>query len=181
MDDILKFIGSVHPYDSLPRDELSRVAAAFVAREWAEGAKVYRAGETLDGLYLIEGASVEITDPNGELVSILGRANSFGERGLLSARHLHDTEVLLREDATQRAHEPELRHQDVEDLLELSFGERARPPIPSAEGILDARRYVREASAVQERARIGIQRRFAAILAVGEDDDLSVGEGRTPD
>ena len=84
MDDILKFIASVHPYDSLPRDELSRVAAVFVARDWAEGAKVYRAGETLDGLYLIEGASVEITDPNGELVSILGRANSFGERGLLS-------------------------------------------------------------------------------------------------
>ena len=84
MDDILKFIASVHPYDALPRDELTRVAAAFVARDWPEGAKVYRAGETLDGLYLIEGASVEITDPNGELVSILGRANSFGERGLLS-------------------------------------------------------------------------------------------------
>ncbi|WBU59125.1 DUF294 nucleotidyltransferase-like domain-containing protein [Paracoccus albus] len=84
MDEVIKFIASVHPYDSLEKDALIRVADAFVATDWAKGQTVYRYGDRLDGLFLIEGASVEITDRNDELVSILGRGNSFGERGLLA-------------------------------------------------------------------------------------------------
>lgn len=83
MDDAALFIASLHPYDSLPKAELARVAAAFQRRHWPEGAVVYRLGDRLDGLFLIEDAGVEITDRNGELVSILGRGNSFAERGLL--------------------------------------------------------------------------------------------------
>ena len=83
MDETALFIASLHPYDSLPKDELARVAAAFLRRDWPEGAVVYRFGDRLGGLYLIEDAGVEITDRNGELVSILGRGNSFAERGLL--------------------------------------------------------------------------------------------------
>ncbi|TKW67015.1 MAG: CBS domain-containing protein [Paracoccus denitrificans] len=84
MDETALFIASQHPYDALPKADLARVAAAFQRRGWPEGAVVYRFGEQLDGLYLIEDAGVEITDRNGQVVSVLGRGNSFAERGLLS-------------------------------------------------------------------------------------------------
>ena len=58
MDETALFIASLHPYDSLPKDELARVAAAFLRRDWPEGAVVYRFGDRLGGLYLIEDAGV---------------------------------------------------------------------------------------------------------------------------
>lgn len=83
MDDTALFLASLHPYDSLPKEDLARVLAAFQRRDWPEGAVVYRVGDRLDGLFLIEDAGVEIADRNGQVVSILGRGNSFAERGLL--------------------------------------------------------------------------------------------------
>jgi len=87
MDDgqqrILAFLETVHPYDSLPRDELARVASSFSRKEFPAGAEVYHAGEPLPGVYLIKQGAVEVFDPLGELVSLLGPRNSFGERGFL--------------------------------------------------------------------------------------------------
>ena len=98
----LRFLESVHPYDALPQDELARVAGSFGRREAAPGAMVYRAGDRLAGLYLIERGAVEITDQNGVQVSLLGARNSFGERGLArdgramtTAKSLEDTELLV--------------------------------------------------------------------------------------
>jgi CBS domain-containing protein len=87
MDDaqhrILAFLETVHPYDSLPRDELARVAGSFSRREFPAGAEIYHAGEPLQGIYLVKQGAVEVLDPTGDLVSLLGPRNSFGERGLL--------------------------------------------------------------------------------------------------
>jgi CBS domain-containing protein len=82
-DTVIAFLETVHPYDSLPRDELARVAGSFSRREYPEGSEVYAAGEPLKGLYLVKRGAVEVLDRNGALVSILGPRNSFGERGLL--------------------------------------------------------------------------------------------------
>ncbi len=78
-----RFLHSVHPYNSLPADELARVAAAFRLREVADNEVIYTAGDTLEGLYLIETGAVSVTDQAGAPVSLLGPRNSFGERGLL--------------------------------------------------------------------------------------------------
>lgn len=83
MDQIAKFLSTIHPYDALSRDELARVAGSFSRREWKTGETVYRHGEPLDGIYLIEDAEIEVTDRSGAPVSTLGRGNSFGERGLM--------------------------------------------------------------------------------------------------
>ncbi|MFC7704380.1 DUF294 nucleotidyltransferase-like domain-containing protein [Plastorhodobacter daqingensis] len=87
MDDqtatIIGFLETVHPYDSLPQDELARVAGCFSRRVYAPGTEVYRIGAALEGLFLIKRGSVEVLDRNGGLVSILGPRNSFGERGLM--------------------------------------------------------------------------------------------------
>jgi CBS domain-containing protein len=106
MDDaqhrILAFLQTVHPYDSLPQDELARVAGFFSRREFPAGAEIYHSGEPLQGIYLIKQGAVEVLDPNGDLVSLLGPQNSFGERGLMrdgraatTARATEDSVLLL--------------------------------------------------------------------------------------
>ena len=84
MDAITKFIAALHPYDTLPEDERTRVARSFTRSELAEGQIVYAIGQELAGLFLVETGAVEITGQGGALVSLLERGNSFGERGLLS-------------------------------------------------------------------------------------------------
>ena len=83
IETIIAFLETVHPYDSLPRDELARVAGSFSRRDYAAGEEIYHAGEPLRGLYLIKRGSVEVLEPAGGLVSLLGPRNSFGERGLM--------------------------------------------------------------------------------------------------
>ena len=80
---IERFLATVHPYDSLPQDELARVAGSFSRRTFDAGTEVYTLGEPMEGLFLVESGGVEILDQNGALVSLLGPRNSFGERGLM--------------------------------------------------------------------------------------------------
>ena len=86
MDDLTALIGfleSVHPYDSLPHDELARVATSFRRSDLPADTLIYSIGATLEGLYLIQSGAVSINDASGVQVSALGPRNSFGERGLL--------------------------------------------------------------------------------------------------
>ena len=80
---IIGFLETVHPYDSLSQDELARVAGSFGHRQIAAGQRIYAAGDLLDGLFLIREGAVEILDSLGDVVSLLGPRNSFGERGLM--------------------------------------------------------------------------------------------------
>ncbi len=108
-DAIRAFLESVHPYDSLPRDELTHVVDSFSRREYPAGSEIYAAGEPLKGIFLIKRGSVEVVDRNGELVSILGPRNSFGERGLMrdgmaltAARATEDSVILMLPEAELR-------------------------------------------------------------------------------
>ncbi len=107
---LLGFLETVHPYDSLPRDEMARVALSFSRKELPAGSTVYTAGDPLDGIYLIKRGSVEVLEPSGGLVSLLGPRNSFGERGLLrdglavtTARTTEETVLLMLPAASFRA------------------------------------------------------------------------------
>jgi CBS domain-containing protein len=80
---IIAFLETVHPYDGLPQDELARVAGSFSRREYGAGEEVYHAGEPLRGLFLVKRGAVEVLEPSGGVVSLLGPRNSFGERGLM--------------------------------------------------------------------------------------------------
>ncbi len=102
IEPIIGFLETVHPYDSLPRDELARVAHSFSRRHYIPGEEVYHAGEPLKGLYLIKRGSVEVQEPSGQVISLLGPRNSFGERGLArdglavtTARVTEETVLLL--------------------------------------------------------------------------------------
>ena len=80
---VLEFLQSLHPYDSLQQDELARVASCFDRSEVPAGTVIYSEGEPVTGVWLVKSGTVEVTDTNGALVSILSPRNSFGERGLL--------------------------------------------------------------------------------------------------
>ncbi|KPQ07150.1 MAG: CBS domain-containing protein [Rhodobacteraceae bacterium HLUCCA12] len=126
VETIKAFLESVHPYDSLPREELVRVAGSFSRREYPAGTEVYAAGEPIRGLFLIKRGAVEVTDRNGGLVSILGPRNSFGERGLLrdglamtTARATEDSVILM-------LPEGELRRQIEDSPAFARFFNRSR-------------------------------------------------------
>ncbi len=74
---LLAFLETVHPYDSLPRDEMARVALSFSRRSYADAETIYSAGEPIEGIYLILDGSVEVLEPSGSLVSLLGPRNSL--------------------------------------------------------------------------------------------------------
>ncbi|MBD3786934.1 MAG: cyclic nucleotide-binding/CBS domain-containing protein [Sphingomonadales bacterium] len=80
---IIAFLETVHPYDTLPRDELAEVAGSFRRMEFRAGTLVYVYDAPIGGLYLIKQGAIEVTDGNGALVSLLGPRNSLGERGLM--------------------------------------------------------------------------------------------------
>ena len=99
---ILDFLLSVHPYDTLPPEALREVAQAFRQMRFVSGALVYVLDAPIGGLYLIQSGAVEVTDRDGALVSLLGPRNSLGERGLLrggvavtQARATEDSVVLV--------------------------------------------------------------------------------------
>ena len=106
---LLAFLETVHPYDSLPRDEMARVAASFSRRNYDDGAVIYAAGQPMTGIFLILDGSVEVLEPSGGLVSLLGPRNSFGERGLMrdgiavtTARASEGAEILMLPEAEFR-------------------------------------------------------------------------------
>ncbi|MDP5334744.1 MAG: cyclic nucleotide-binding domain-containing protein, partial [Paracoccaceae bacterium] len=101
-DNLRRFLGTIHPYDSFPEEELTRVAAQFRTLPMQADDVIYRHGEPCEGLYVILEGQVEITSDTGEVVSHLQGRNSFGERGLMrggltgtNARAISDGELLL--------------------------------------------------------------------------------------
>ncbi|MEO9780086.1 MAG: DUF294 nucleotidyltransferase-like domain-containing protein [Sedimentitalea sp.] len=83
VDEILRFLRSVHPYDSLAADTLDGIAQRFQVLNIDKGQPIYTFGEPMAGLYLLHDGEVEVRDGNGSPVSLLGPRNSFGERGLI--------------------------------------------------------------------------------------------------
>ena len=69
---IISFLETVHPYDTLSKDDLAQVAGVFMRQEYAAGDEIYRTGAPLNGLYLVKRGSVEVLEPSGGLVSLLG-------------------------------------------------------------------------------------------------------------
>jgi CBS domain-containing protein len=208
---IIDFLETVHPYDSLPRDELVRVAGSFSRREFPARTEVYHAGEPLKGLYLVKRGSVEILEPSGGLISLLGPRNSFGERGLMrdglavtTARATDDSVLLMLPTAEfrhliasvpaferffSRTRSPETRNSDlttrkVADLM-------ARNPVVIApdQPIAAAARMMRDAhvsslGVVQGERFLGIlttRDLTNKVLADGMDPSLPVSGVMTPD
>ena len=107
---VLEFLGNVHPYDSLPQDELTRVASCFSRREVPAGTVLYSVGDPITCVYLVKSGTIEVTDSHGALVSMLSPRNSFGERGLLRDGMAVTTATTTSDAVILSLHGDELRH-----------------------------------------------------------------------
>jgi CBS domain-containing protein len=127
-DQILRFLKSVHPYDSLPQETQEALAGKYYVWEVAEGTDVYEFGKQLPGLFLVYEGGVEVRDGNGALVSHLGLRNTFGERGLLrdgiavTSARADEASVLL------VLPPPAFRDMIAEHPVAARFFDRARKP-----------------------------------------------------
>jgi CBS domain-containing protein len=197
---ILAFLETVHPYDTLPKDELARVAGSFVRREFPAGSEVYHEGEPLKGLYLVKSGAVEVLDGSGALVSMLGPRNTFGERGLMreglaltSARATENSVLILlpaaefrRLLATSPAFERFFnRGRSVEgrgsDLATRKVAElMARKPLScdASTSVFEAARKMREAHV----SSLGVveEERFVGIITNRDMTNKVLAEGRDP-
>lgn len=205
MDESLKtimgFLETVHPYDGLPQDELARVAGSFSRRDYAAGEEVYHAGEPLKGLYLVKRGAVEVLEPSGGIVSLLGPRNSFGERGLMrdglavtTARVTQDSVLLMLPVAEFRRmmvdhpsferffhrgrggehREAELTAQKVERLMAHEpITVPAETPIRVAAGVMRDNRV----------SSLGVTEagRFAGLVTVRDFTNKVLAEGLSPD
>ena len=81
--DIAAIFAQTHPYDLLSAEDQVALAAEAGLRHAKQGESIYRLGEPLEALYLILEGRIDITDAGGDILSILGPRNSFGERGLM--------------------------------------------------------------------------------------------------
>jgi CBS domain-containing protein len=77
------FLSALAPYDALPQGALTALLGQIIQLDFAAGQDIYRFGETLEGLYIIEDGEVSVHDAAGHQLSLLRTRNSFGERGLL--------------------------------------------------------------------------------------------------
>ncbi|MEM7721787.1 MAG: DUF294 nucleotidyltransferase-like domain-containing protein [Pseudomonadota bacterium] len=83
MTTLATLLAETHPYDTLSEEDRAQLAKEVGLKTAAEGEVIYNHGDAQRALYLITSGQIEITDPHGEIVSILGAGNSFGERGLM--------------------------------------------------------------------------------------------------
>ena len=201
-DDIRKFLGSVHPYDTLAEDELAAAARAMSVLPVTSGDPIYDFGSVLDGLYLIESGEVEILDATGNTVSVLHPGNSFGERGLTrdgkavtSARARTDVRLLLlaatefrhlmsvsdgfrrffeRGTAAAQSRRTDLSTQKVGDLMAVS-----PVSVPSAATLQEAAGLMRDRGV--SCLCVVDDGRLVGILTTGDVTERAVAEGLSGD
>ncbi|WP_411892420.1 DUF294 nucleotidyltransferase-like domain-containing protein [Yoonia sp. SDW83-1] len=108
-DDALSLLKNLHPYDALPEVALLALIDAAKLVKLHKGEDVYRFGEPLEGLYIIESGRVSVRDEGGTQISVLQRENSFGERGLLK-EGLAATSASAEEDSRLICIPPDMFH-----------------------------------------------------------------------
>ncbi len=121
----------VPPFDHLPPEERAALESEIAERHAAPGDVIFREGEALDALYVVETGRVDIWSGGDDIVSQRGPGEIMGERGLLrdglallTARAAEPTDLLVIPAQRFRhllAAVPEVAH----------WFERARPSEPA--------------------------------------------------
>jgi CBS domain-containing protein len=88
---LTQFLASVHPYDSLPEQDLAALAAVCRDVNYQPGESIFSIGDTVAHLYVVVAGEVDITDDASVQLSLLGPRNSFGERALLRGQRASRT------------------------------------------------------------------------------------------
>lgn len=194
------FLAAIHPLDTLPPEELSRLSRMLVTRDLPGGATVHDIGDRLSGAHLIESGTIGICDSDGDILSRLGPGSWLGARdllrdGLATARartetpgrlHLLPGEVLRQlidsHPAVGRFFEPEpLSSEQGADFATLRLGDltNGHPVSCTADTpVIDAARIMRDARI----SSIGVIEadRLVGILTVRDMCNRVVAAGYDP-
>jgi len=139
LPDLTRFLGTVHPYDSLDEARMSDLVPRFEMRAIAEGATVYAQGDRLEGLYIVYDGEIEVLDDNGIPISILGARNSFGERGL-SKDGIAVTTAIAQSDATLlMLPKPDFDALSAAEPAVARFFDRSRTPATTENNLATSR------------------------------------------
>ena len=65
-EDALTFLSRQHPYDELPAAVLQEIAQRVDKLSIKEGQDIYRLGDALDGLYIVQNGMVSVSDQTGK-------------------------------------------------------------------------------------------------------------------
>ncbi|MBF9041761.1 CBS domain-containing protein [Rhodobacterales bacterium HKCCE4037] len=93
--DLIRFLASVHPYDTLTEAELSALADKASVVDETAGTQLFTIGDDVEFLYLLVAGEVEILDESAAPLSLLGPRNSFGERAILRSEKASRTATVL--------------------------------------------------------------------------------------
>lgn len=195
-----QFLASVHPYSSMSDAALSALSKSCTSEPHPAGAKIFGTGDPVTALYLIVSGEIEITDPNGEIISTLGPRNSFGERALLRGERASRTATVTADAVLIVLPAVEFHHLFKTDLKFQQFFDRSRPQPKQRRdlttlnvGQLMTRDPVicTSDTPIRRAARVMHERRISSICVVDGDDfkgivtirDIAgrvVGQGRDP-
>ncbi|MEX3015010.1 DUF294 nucleotidyltransferase-like domain-containing protein [Gymnodinialimonas hymeniacidonis] len=100
--ELIRFLASVHPYDTLTEAELGALAEHCSLAEMSAGQQVFGVGDVVEYLYLLVAGEVEVFDEVGAPLSFLGPRNSFGERAILRGTHASRTAIVFADAAMIR-------------------------------------------------------------------------------
>lgn len=180
--DASEFLATVHPWANLSPAEFDAIAADFVTRTVPSATPVFRAGEPLEGLYVIVSGEVQIIDSTvpTETLALLGPPNTFGERGLLDDGHARVSAVAITDVTLLMLPAARFRALvDADDALRAFFTRR-RPPRRTATSLAETRvealmssapLIVDPATTIADAARLLREHRISSVL-VGADDRL---------
>ena len=93
--DLIRFLASVHPYDTLTEAALSALADKASVVDEAAGTQLFTIGDDVEFLFLLVAGEVEILDESAAPLSLLGPRNSFGERAILRSEKASRTATVL--------------------------------------------------------------------------------------
>lgn len=132
-DALSRFFASHHPFATLDAPTLARVTAAASEITVEAGTAVYKAGETVKGLYAIAEGAVEIRTAAGDVISRIDAGECFGERGLLiDGTAPYDATALSEGRLYLLPAEDFLRLMAEEETFALFFGRKpAQAPSPA--------------------------------------------------
>lgn len=94
-------------FDALPEAARSRIAAAAVERRYARGARLFRSGDAVDGLYFVLAGHVRVareTETRTELLHVEAAGGVLGEIPVFGGGHFPATATAA--SATRCAHLP---------------------------------------------------------------------------
>ncbi len=198
--DSTDYLSALDPWAALPPEDMERLGAEAVRREFPDGTLLFDAGEMPEGVFVVSDGQVRVTSDDGGVLAELGPGNAVGGRRLLRgepntvrARAIADS-VAFVVPADLFRHLAG-RHAAIREFFRLGGREAARPkslaalpvsdlmtPDPLAASpdttIAEAARKMREArvSSILVRGEGGLR----GILTVRDISARVVAEGLDP-